>query len=149
MQEFINSDLNLTMLATQAFDDILDQIRSSSLNFHVQISPFSAVISLKKSLRGAPDPVELPLDGSELVETADDLLGHFSEIRAYYDASRTAAGTKKPGSRRKSSPDESEPGYEVHRIINHTEVDPETGSREYEVKWKGTNPTTMKPWNVD
>ena len=50
MQEFINSDFNSTMLATRAFEDIIDRIQSSGLNFHVQISPFSAVISLKKSL---------------------------------------------------------------------------------------------------
>ena len=45
-----NSDENLTMLATEAFDQILETIRTSCLNFQMQISPFSAVISLKKSL---------------------------------------------------------------------------------------------------
>ena len=48
--ELSNSDCNLTMLATKTFDNILEQIRTSCLNFHMQISPFSAVISLKKSL---------------------------------------------------------------------------------------------------
>ena len=51
MEEY-NSDSvsNLTMLATKSFDHILDQVRSSCLNFTMQISPFSAVISLKKTL---------------------------------------------------------------------------------------------------
>ena len=38
------------MLASQTFDSILQHIQTSNLNFQVQISPFSAVISLKKSL---------------------------------------------------------------------------------------------------
>ena len=50
MQETINSDCNLTMLAIQAFEDIIDNVQSSGLNFQLQISPFSAIISLKKSL---------------------------------------------------------------------------------------------------
>ena len=50
MQETINSDCNLTMLAMQAFEDIIDNVQSSGLNFQLQISPFSAIISLKKSL---------------------------------------------------------------------------------------------------
>ena len=45
-----DSDCNLAMLATESFDQILETIRTSSLNFHMQISPFSAVISIKKSL---------------------------------------------------------------------------------------------------
>ena len=37
------------MAASRTFDQILEQIQTSHLNFHLQISPFSAVISLKKS----------------------------------------------------------------------------------------------------
>ena len=44
------SDSNPTMLAAQRFEKILSTIQSSCLNFHLQISPFSAIISLKKSL---------------------------------------------------------------------------------------------------
>ena len=52
MKDLINSDVNSnpTMIATEKFNNILDQIQSSQLNFHLQISPYSAVISLKKSL---------------------------------------------------------------------------------------------------
>ena len=40
---------NLTILASQNFDAILEQVKNSSLNFQIQVSPFSALISLKKS----------------------------------------------------------------------------------------------------
>ena len=38
------------MAATKAFDKILDDVKSSNLNFCLQLSPFSATISLKKTL---------------------------------------------------------------------------------------------------
>ena len=44
-----NSDLNQTMGADTIFDDLIDMIRNSCLNYQVQMSPFSAVISIKKS----------------------------------------------------------------------------------------------------
>ena len=50
MKELETSDINPTMLASQTFQSILQHIQTSNLNFQVQISPFSAVISLKKSL---------------------------------------------------------------------------------------------------
>ena len=37
------------MLALNTFEYIIDQIRSSNLNFQLQMSPFSAQISLKRS----------------------------------------------------------------------------------------------------
>ena len=50
MQETVNSDLDLTMLATKSFHHIINEVQTSCLNYQFQISPFSAVISLKKSL---------------------------------------------------------------------------------------------------
>ena len=38
------------MLASKAFHDILSRIQSSNLNFQLQISPFAALILLKKTL---------------------------------------------------------------------------------------------------
>ena len=38
------------VLASKAFDHLLQQVQTSSLNYQIQISPFSAIISLKKSL---------------------------------------------------------------------------------------------------
>ena len=49
MEQFTDSDLNSAMCPSTAFYNILNQIQASNLNFQLQISPFSAVISLKKS----------------------------------------------------------------------------------------------------
>ena len=38
------------MLASTVFQNILDQVQASNLNFQLVVSPFSAQISLKKSL---------------------------------------------------------------------------------------------------
>ena len=46
----IRSDYDATMAATLKFDAILSTVQSSNFNFHVEISPFSAVIHLKKPL---------------------------------------------------------------------------------------------------
>ena len=46
----VNSDVFTTMAATLKFDDILRTIQSSNLNFHLEISPFSAIIHMKKTL---------------------------------------------------------------------------------------------------
>ena len=45
-----NSDYDSTMAAALKFYAILTTVQSSNLNFHVEISPFSAKIHLKKSL---------------------------------------------------------------------------------------------------
>ena len=51
MKSVISSDVaNPKMLADQTFNNILDGIQRSNLNFQLQVSPFSAFISLKKSL---------------------------------------------------------------------------------------------------
>ena len=49
MNKIKTSDEDPTMAATRTFDSILEHILSSNLNFQLQISPFSANISLKKS----------------------------------------------------------------------------------------------------
>ena len=49
MKKFKTSDEDPTMAVTRTFDSILEQILSSNFNFQLQISPFSANISLKKS----------------------------------------------------------------------------------------------------
>ena len=45
-----NSDISPAMLASRSFDNILHQIQTSNLNFYLQLSPFGAHISLKKTL---------------------------------------------------------------------------------------------------
>ena len=49
MSQFPSSDFNPTMVASRTFSNILQQIQSSNLNYQLQISPFSATISLKKT----------------------------------------------------------------------------------------------------
>ena len=49
MKQNTDSDYNPTMVASFAFETIIDNIRNSNLNFQLQISPFSAQISLKRS----------------------------------------------------------------------------------------------------
>ena len=43
-------DINLTMAASDTYEALLKKIRTSNLNFRIEQSPFSAIISLKKSL---------------------------------------------------------------------------------------------------
>ena len=43
-------DSELTMVTNNAFNNVLQCIQNSCLNYRIQLSPFSAVISLKKSL---------------------------------------------------------------------------------------------------
>ena len=50
MDRNITSEVDSTMLASRIFDNIITQIQNSSLNFQIQLSPFAANISLKKSL---------------------------------------------------------------------------------------------------
>ena len=50
MQQIQDSDINFAMIASNTFDRILQEIQTSNLNFQLQVSPFSAQISLKKSL---------------------------------------------------------------------------------------------------
>ena len=45
----ISSDANPTMLPKKVFDQIVEQVQSSNLNFQLQLSPFSATIFLKRS----------------------------------------------------------------------------------------------------
>ena len=43
------SERNQSMMASKIFNDVLNTVQSSNLNFCLQISPFAANISLKKS----------------------------------------------------------------------------------------------------
>ena len=52
MEELKDQSFNSesTMIANQTFNDIVNKVQNSHLNYQLQLSPFSAVISLKKSL---------------------------------------------------------------------------------------------------
>ena len=47
MEQISNSEL--TMLASQKFDGIIQEISSSCLNYSIQLTPYSAQISVRKS----------------------------------------------------------------------------------------------------
>ena len=79
MEKIINSDLHQhKMLAAQAFNEILDGIQRSNLNYQIQVSPFSAFISLKKSLIKDGNgslllPPAQPADGTDIVKLENNL----------------------------------------------------------------------------
>ena len=97
MEVISDSDRNPTMLASNAFENIIDKIRYSNLNFQIQMSPFSAYISLKRSLikekSGAlrlPPTPESPTPNSEsvvaaLVNKNLQLESKLVEVHADYD----------------------------------------------------------------
>ena len=46
---YINSDFNPTMAAVTSFNSIVQQVQASNLNYQLQLTPFTAKISLKKT----------------------------------------------------------------------------------------------------
>ena len=64
--DLISSESNPTMAAATAFHNIVQQIQSSNLNFMMQLSPFAANISLKKTPlkdhSGIPFPLQKKVD---------------------------------------------------------------------------------------
>ena len=45
-----STDSDVTMIATKSFSSILDKVQNSGLNYSLQIYPFSALISVRKTL---------------------------------------------------------------------------------------------------
>ena len=70
MEKVTDSDSTPAMLASKAFNDILNKIQSSNLNFHLRISPFSAQISLRKTL--VKDKDGAPLLSSTIPNTPSE-----------------------------------------------------------------------------
>ena len=77
MNRSVNSDVDATMLATQYFESILYQIQNSALNFQIQLSPFGAGISLKKSFtkdkKGTVVIPSLPLPFQRISSKSNDV----------------------------------------------------------------------------
>ena len=105
MDNHYDSDTNVTMLATKSFDHILEQIQTSCLNYQIQVSPFSAFISLKKSLikdrsgkprlpfknKSASEHIEALLDKNHELDRKLTILGneHSKLIHDYTEACKT------------------------------------------------------------
>ena len=93
MDKNVVSDFGPTMLAKKTFDQIIENVQSSNLNFQLQLSPFSACISLKKSFvkdtHGnilLPPPIkvtdtDLQHENSKLVSENDRLNSKILEIQ--------------------------------------------------------------------
>jgi len=88
MDKTISSDLNPTMLASKTFDHIIEHVQTSNLNFQLQLSPFSATISLKKSfVKDRFGNILLPsskVNENELkirMQEYSDLLGENKQLR--------------------------------------------------------------------
>ena len=81
------------MAAANIFDTILDLVKTSNLNFQLQQSPFSATISLKKSLvkdkysRTLFPPV--PLSHSNLKIENEDLIAKVLKLENCVHSLRT------------------------------------------------------------
>ena len=88
-----DSDISAAMIASQTFDEILQMIQKSNLNFVLQVSPFSANISLKKSLVTIPDQVStevLTAVQTKNVELENALLNIGSELVSATDNCESA-----------------------------------------------------------
>ena len=91
------TDSELKMAASTTFDYILEQIKTSNLNFWLQMSPFSATISIKKSLvkdkSGLPlmppvsKPVKLESDDTDLAQKVSKLEAASENLRKNYEDS--------------------------------------------------------------
>merc|ERR1719244_1571183 len=67
------TDSDVTMRAENNFQAILEQIYNSKLNYQLQLSPFSAVISLKKSfIKNRDGSLILPSSFFELDSKTED-----------------------------------------------------------------------------
>ena len=60
-EKIMDSDRNASTMASQVFEKVLQEVQVSNLNFQLQVSPFSALISIKKSFVKEKDgTVRLP-----------------------------------------------------------------------------------------
>lgn len=89
-------DSDFTMIATTEFNKVIDLVQSSCLNFQLKLSPFSATISLKKSLiknKSGTFMVPMPPktgtfcddDINLLVQQKKKLSAELCEMRKKYD----------------------------------------------------------------
>ena len=92
MQEITDSDnMSSAMLASNMFQEILDLIQSSNLNFQLQVSPFAAQISLRKSLvrdkagKVLPPGIQRHDDLKKLVNKNDKLQNELSILQSNHE----------------------------------------------------------------
>ena len=75
-------DSDFTMIAVNSFNAIVSQVQNSGLNYQLQMSPFSAFISLKKSLvrdmSGCPILPAAVIQNCNKTETVSSLMKKLS-----------------------------------------------------------------------
>ena len=77
------TDSDLTMLANNNFESVLSSVRNSCLNYNIQVSPFSATISLKKSIvRDRTGACIIPPHISESSDAQNDKAVLADELRS-------------------------------------------------------------------
>ena len=79
-----NSDVQ--KYAMSVFDDIICRVRRSNLNFQLQLSPFSAVISLKKSVVKNSEGVQIIPEPKEIEANNDALQRSYAEATEKLEA---------------------------------------------------------------
>ena len=92
MQQITDSDnKSSTMIASNVFQEILDHVQSSNLNFQLKVLPFSAQISLRKSLVRDKTGIVLPPvsqrhdDIKMLVEKNNKLQNELSILQSHHE----------------------------------------------------------------
>ena len=84
-----NSDLTPTMAASAMFEGIINQVRSSNLNFQIQMTPFSANILIKKTLirdnAGSPIlPLTFNIHDEEIEKNCQEVTGEMEALKVAY-----------------------------------------------------------------
>ena len=86
-----DSDFTHTMAASVMFERIIDQVRSSNLNYQIQMTPFSANIVIKKTL--IRDIAGSPINPPKFKNNDEEIAKNYEKITAEMNALKVAYST--------------------------------------------------------
>ena len=86
-----DSDFTHTMAASVMFERIIDQVRSSNLNYQIQMTPFSANIVIKKTL--IRDIAGSPINPPKFKNNDEEIAKNYEKITAEMNALKVAYTT--------------------------------------------------------
>ena len=86
-----DSDFTHTMAASVMFERIIDQVRSSNLNYQIQMTPFSANIVVKKTL--IRDIAGSPINPPKFKNNDEEIAKNYEKITAEMNALKVAYTT--------------------------------------------------------
>ena len=86
-----DSDFTHTMAASVMFERIIDQVRSSNLNYQIQMTPFSANIVVKKTL--IRDIAGSPINPPKFKNNDEEIAKNYEKITAEMNALKVAYST--------------------------------------------------------